>query len=591
MKALIPLSLSYMTRNRRHIFFAGVGLSAGIATLSFFLALSAGVREKVLNRLYPVNQVEFQVERVGMFGVGVDVPASLDRHVVEAIGGLDGVTAVFPKQRSQFQARLWGGRELFGSTMRVEAFFDGIDPALLRNELRESEVAGLGAEAAGARCDAAGDCGPGSSCVAGSCRRITWFNRFRPTDSVYACSVDEECAPGESCVDGHCFIGCLAAGGTGPCPAGMACRNGACRRTCGPGADSCLAGEICLADGMCSRLSCRLPDAATQMVDDSGKLGGVVTGVMEGTVSGGLPASCPADSYCAAESIDSATGYCEAPIPVLLSPWLLDIYNDVAASALGLQRLSGLEVVIGAQFSMMFGESYFAPDVPRGSRLVRRCRVVGFSPKALDLGVTMPLPDAVRANAAMTGATRAGRYSSVIVETRANEDVPQLVADMKQMGLVLSARSESGRRAANVLSVLTMIFAGVSLVILLVSAINIAHTFGMLVSERRREIAIYRAVGATRSDIRLIVLGEASVLGIGGGIAGDLLGLAGSRLVNLAAHPFLSRIPGSPDDLFCFTPAVLLAGLGCAVVFAIAGAFGPSRAASRVDPTSVLSQD
>ena len=591
MKALARLSLRYMTRNRRHLFFAGVGLSAGIATLSFFLSLSAGVREKVLNRLYPVNQVEFQVERVSLFGVGVDVPASLDRQVVDAIASLEGVRAVFPKQRSQFQARLWGGRELFGSTMRVEAFFDGIDSGLLRQELRDSEVGRLGAEAAGARCEAASDCGPGSSCVAKRCSRVTWWNRFRPTDSVFACTVDGECGPGESCIDGHCFVGCGAGRGSASCPGGMACRGGACRRVCGAGGDSCLPGEVCSPDGMCSRLSCRLQDAGAQMSDDSVRLRGTVTGVLDGSIPGTPSGACPADSYCAAESIDSSDGFCEAPIPVILSPWLLDIYNDVAASALGLQRLSGLEVVLGAQFSMMFGESYFAPDAPRGSRLVRRCRVVGFSPKALDLGVTMPLEDAIRSNAAMMGAVSAGRFSSVIVETRANEDVPGVVDDLKQMGLVLSARSESGRRAANVLSVLTMIFAGVSLVILLVSAINIAHTFGMLVSERRREIAIYRAVGATRSDIRLIVLGEAFVLGIAGGIVGNIIGLLGSRLVNLLANPFLSRIPGSPDDLFSFTPLVCIAGLGCAVLFAIVGALGPSWAASHVDPTSVLSQD
>ncbi len=592
MKALAPLSFGYMARSRRHLFFAAVGLAAGIATLSFFLALSVGVRERVLNRLYPVNQVEFQVDRVRLFGLGIEVPTAIDAPVVTAISRLDGVAAVYPKQRSQFQARLWGGRDVFGSTLRVEAFFDGIDPGLIRNELRDAETAAMGAESSGAACVRGDDCGPGSSCVAGRCRRTTWWNRFSPVDSVFRCDGAAGCAPGESCLRGFCAVPCVDAGtGVQACPDGMGCRDGACRRVCGQGARGCLAGEVCADDGLCSRLSCRLPDSASQTVDDSARLRGAVTGLMDGTTSSEIPAACPVDSYCAAVSAVSDTGFCEAPIPVLLSPWLLDMYNDVAAPALGLQRLSGAEVALGVQFSMMFGESYFAPDVPTASRLVRRCRVTGFSGKALDLGVTMPLSDAVRANAAMQGALSASRYSSVIVETRRNEDVPALVDDMKQLGLVLSPRSEAGRRAANVLTVLALIFGGVSLVILVVSAINITHTFGMLVSERRREIAVYRAVGATLSDIRLIVFGEAVVLGLAGGLAGNVLGFAASRLVNLLAAPWLSRIPGSPSDLFLFGPGMFAACIGCAVAFALLGAWGPSRAAARTDPATVLSQD
>lgn len=592
MKALASLSYSYMVRSRGHLFFAAIGLSAGIATLAFFLALSGGVREKVLNRLYPVNQVEFQVERVRMFGLGVEVPASLDRPVISAISRLDGVSAVYPKQRSQFQARLWGGREVFGSTLRVEAFFDGLDPLLIRDELRDSESAVLGAEASGALCVKRGDCGPDSSCVAGRCGRTIWWNRFQATGSVYRCRGAGDCSEGEACADGVCSVPCAGSDVAGAsCPDGFACRAGACRFRCAAGSSACPAGQVCADDGMCSRLACTLPNAAAQTADDSTLVRGVVTGLLDGASSGPLPARCSDGSYCAASSAVTASGFCESPIPVLLSPYLLDIYNDVAAPALGMQRLSGLEVALGVQFAMMFGESYFAPDAPSASKVVRRCRIVGFSSKALDFGVTMPLDDAVRANALMAGAEGSRQFSSVVVETRTNQDVPALVEDMKELGLVLSPRSESGRRAANVLMVLTLIFAGVSLVILVISAINIAHTFGMLVSERRREIAVYRAVGATLSDIRLIVSGEAAVLGLAGGIVGNLAGWLASRLVNVLAAPVFSRIPGSPDDLFSFTPMVFVTGILCAVIFSLAGAWGPARRASRTDPTIVLSQE
>jgi ABC-type antimicrobial peptide transport system permease subunit len=139
--------------------------------------------------------------------------------------------------------------------------------------------------------------------------------------------------------------------------------------------------------------------------------------------------------------------------------------------------------------------------------------------------------------------------------------------------------------------VLTMVFVGVSLVILLISAINISHTFLMLVSERRREIAIYRSVGASARQIRFIISGEALMLGIAGGIAGNIVGWLASRLANVLARPVFDRIPGSPSDLFSFSTSVFGFCLVCAVAFALVGAYGPSRRAAMTDPAAVLSQD
>ena len=179
----------------------------------------------------------------------------------------------------------------------------------------------------------------------------------------------------------------------------------------------------------------------------------------------------------------------------------------------------------------------------------------------------------------------------MIVQTHRNEDIPALVDDMKVLGLVLAPRSEAGRKAANVLAVLTSVFGGVSLIILLISAINISHTFLMLVSERRREIAVYRSVGATALHIRLMVSGEAFVLGVCGGVAGNIFGWLATRVANMVAVPVFQKIPGSPSDLFSFSPMVFVGSLACAVVFALAGAQVPSARAARTDPATVLSQE
>lgn len=589
MKGLLLLTASYMLRSRRHLVYASVGLVAGTATLLFFLGLSAGIRERVLNRLYPVNQIEFQTEKVRIFGLGIEVPSQLDEAALSVISARDDVRKVFPKQRSTFQARLWGGADIFGSPFRVEAFFDGIDPNLVFDELQASETSVLGVEIRDTECSNDRDCGPGAGCDARRCVRDTWWNRFVPTEMAVVCQDDHGCPPGKACVDSICMRPCESP--ETDCGPGMKCVDSACRKTCdGPEAD-CGAGRVCSREGVCTRLECVLSSASDQMADEISPAEGHVTGVHFGRPVDILPDTCPKGTYCATESLLTRNGFCERPIPVLLSPFLLDVYNDVAAGALGMRRLAGLEVVLGIPFTMMFGESYFARDEPSANRVVRRCFVTGFSSKAMDFGVTMPLGDAVAANAMLRGRENASVFSSVIIETNRNEDIPALVDDMKVLGLVLAPRSEAGRKAADVLAVLTMVFGGVSLIILLISAINISHTFLMLVSERRREIAVYRSVGATSAHIRLMVSGEALVLGISGGAAGDLVGWLFSRLANSLAAPMMHKIPGSPSDLFQFGPGIFAGCLACAVLFALAGAQVPSARAAATDPATVLSQE
>lgn len=571
-----------VTQSRRHLLFSSVGLVVGTATLSFFLALTTGIRERVINRLYPVNQVEFQPEVVRLFGLGVEVPARLDTATLDALRSLPGVRGVFPKQRTKFQAKLWGGRDVLGYQANLEAFADGLPPDLIAEELRETERAVLGPEVLDGGCD-----------EDSPCRREAYAEAFRDSGDVVGCTSDRECAPPETCRRGVCGLHCREeVPGTqnpsqneGTCPNGLKCVRGECLALCVGPAD-CHPGEVCEgeagSDRVCRRLSCRLRNPRDQFSDD--------WSVLRGEVSSNPGVPCPEGTYCATWNVLAREGRCVAPIPVILSPFLLEVYNRVAATALGLRRLAGLEVMLGVRFAMLFGESFFIEDELIEKRMVRRARVVGFSPKAMEFGVTMPLPYVVRANAALRGREEASAFTSVVVVTQRNEDIPGLVEDARVLGLTLSPRSEEGRKAANVLTILTVVFAVISLVILAISAIHIAHTFLMLVTERRTEIALYRAVGASLWDIRGLILMEAVWLGILGGSAGLLAGYGGAQMVNALVARFLDRIPGSPGDLFAFSPSVVLVALACAVSFALIGAYVPARAAARTDPATVLTQ-
>jgi hypothetical protein len=599
-------------RNRRAFLLSSVGLVVGVSTLVFFVQLGLGIQAGVLNRIYPVNQIEFEPRTVGVLGLRQDVldPGRLDDALIASFRALPGVLAVYPKQRSRFQARLEGGRALFGYPARTEAFFDGLEPRLVAPELalRERESAPPRTRprrGEGDACQSDGDCRLGLRCelparseAPGRCAPETFAERFDGAGLVRVCASDDACQTGEVCVDGLCEAGCGAE--APPCPSGAACvtREGglaSCERACQNSSD-CGPGAACVTTRggvtRCEPLRCQLAEPASQLVDSPLVLAGKVT---SRCANGADPSSeacvrapCPDGTYCAALNLTSRDGYCERPIPVLLSPFIVEVFNSSVASSLGMQKIDGPRAMLGFEFTMHFGNSYFAADLPAADQVVKRAEIVGFSEKALEFGVTMPIGWVRALNARLKGRTAAGAWDTVIVETAGNEDVSPLISHFESRGFTLSRRSSDARKAGDLLFILTLVFSFISVVILFVAGVNIANAFLTLVTERRHEIGIMRAIGATRGDIARLFMAESLALGLAGGVIGNLLAFGAARAVNAVAQAYLADLPFRPDDFFATDWRVMAGGVGFACLFCLLGAAIPARRAARLDPAAVL---
>ena len=109
----------------------------------------------------------------------------------------------------------------------------------------------------------------------------------------------------------------------------------------------------------------------------------------------------------------------------------------------------------------------------------------------------------------------------------------------------------------------------------------ILNTFLMNVGERRRQLAILRAIGATRSQIMRMMLREGLVMGIVGTVLGFPVGLAGAYYLQTG----MAAISGTPTPRIHLTliPLLLAALLGPAMT--LAGTFFPARTAARISPT------
>ncbi len=601
-----------ITRNKRSFVLSSIGLIVGVATLTFFVSLGMGIQDGVLNKIYPVNQIEVEPKTVGIVGIREDVidKTRLGPEMVDRLGTLPGVTAVYPKIRSKLQARLWGGKALFGYAARAEAFFDGLDPALLSSELARNERVDDKRSRAGLRkpvkCLSDEECPLGKRCgEAGVCGDIEYWKRFGDHGTAVPCAGDDArfCPSGMGCAAGVCQP--LCEGATGTCSDNAACVPpancesdecpGVCAQTCQVDGD-CPSAFTCDTSPngpkVCRRIRCELASPNAQFSERLRDQAGRVLGKCANGVAWNSPAceplTCPSDTYCAPLSVQRKDGFCEAPVPVVLSPVLIELFNSSAASSLNMQPIDGTDAMMGFQFRFHFGDSYFAGDLPKESQAVKRAEIVGFSDKALEFGVTMPT-DYVRAiNARYKGRGAAETFDTFILETEGNEDVSELITELDTWGFSLARKSEDARKAADLLFILTVVFSFISVVIMVVAAVNIMHTFLTLITERRYEIGIMRAVGATRGDIRKMILLEATILGVFGGIVGNILAYGFSRTVNWAAAEYLEGIPFKPEEFFVFDWRVIVGGVLFAWLFCLIGALLPANKAARLDPAVVL---
>jgi len=130
-----------------------------------------------------------------------------------------------------------------------------------------------------------------------------------------------------------------------------------------------------------------------------------------------------------------------------------------------------------------------------------------------------------------------------------------------------------------ILRALTLAVGGLAAISLAVAGILIMNVMLISVAQRRKEIGLLKALGATAAQIRLTFVTEALLLALGGTAVGLAAGKAGQALLG-QIYP---SIPFTPP--WWAVLAAPLTAIATSILFSVA----PARAAARLDPVQALS--
>ncbi|MFG2530067.1 ABC transporter permease [Streptomyces sp. NPDC048516] len=187
-----------------------------------------------------------------------------------------------------------------------------------------------------------------------------------------------------------------------------------------------------------------------------------------------------------------------------------------------------------------------------------------------------------------------GQFDELVIGAAPGADQQALTAKIREVLPKNRATATSGTELAaaqservagqnKALTQTLLTFAGIAL---FVGVFIIANTFTMLISQRSREIALMRAIGASRRQVVRSVLAEAALLGLISSAVGFTLGIGlavGLRAV-LEANG-----AGFPAGPVVISPAAVLSALGVGVVVTVLAAWLPSRKAAKIAPVEALS--
>jgi putative ABC transport system permease protein len=238
-------------------------------------------------------------------------------------------------------------------------------------------------------------------------------------------------------------------------------------------------------------------------------------------------------------------------------------------------------VISREQKLKIVGVSDLDPDSMRGAA---RARV--FLPLKLAEELHVMQPSDLRDS--MRGFSKQPSYSTISVRVKNPKHVEEVEQAIKKLGFNTFSILDATRSLRQFFAVLDLFLGIFGSLALAVASIGIVNTLVMAILERRREIGIMKAIGASDGDVKKLFFAEAGAMGVLGGFVGVALGWTIGHVINLGTNIYLKRQSLPPENFWSVPWWLVAAAIVFAFVVSLLSGLYPAARAARLDPVQAL---
>lgn len=179
-------------------------------------------------------------------------------------------------------------------------------------------------------------------------------------------------------------------------------------------------------------------------------------------------------------------------------------------------------------------------------------------------------------------------YSNLTVRVEKPADVPAVEDSVRQMGYAPFSLLDLTRNLRRLFAILDMLLGIFGSLALAVASLGIINTLVMAILERRREIGVLKALGASDKDVRQLFFAEAGVMGLLGGAGGVVLGWGIGRLIQLGTNYYLRQQQIPAENIWSVPVWLVAAAIAFSLLVSLGAGLYPASRAARLDPVEAL---
>ena len=189
-----------------------------------------------------------------------------------------------------------------------------------------------------------------------------------------------------------------------------------------------------------------------------------------------------------------------------------------------------------------------------------------------------------------SGSAGAGgvRYANLTLRTDGPGSVQPVEDAIKHMGFSTFSLLDVTKNLRLLFAILDMLLGIFGSLALAVASLGIVNTLVMAILERRREIGVLKALGASNRDVRRLFFLEAGVMGLAGGVVGVGMGWAIGRAIQFGTRIYLNRQGVPAENIWSVPWWLALGAIAFAVLVSLAAGIVPASRAARLDPVQAL---